>query len=58
MRTTRIYRSAMSAQEAVAELRRHAGTQFCPRCVTAMQRILPVEPREEGELGAELLAAS
>jgi HD-GYP domain-containing protein (c-di-GMP phosphodiesterase class II) len=43
MLTTRIYRSARPAHEALAELRRHAGTQFCPRCVSALERILPVE---------------
>ena len=43
MLTTRIYRAARPAAEALAELRRAAGTQFCPRTVTALERILPVE---------------
>jgi diguanylate cyclase (GGDEF)-like protein/putative nucleotidyltransferase with HDIG domain len=43
MLTTRIYRAARPASEALAELRRAAGSQFCPRCVTALERILPVE---------------
>ena len=34
MLTTRIYRAARPAAEALQELRRAAGTQFCPRCVT------------------------
>jgi putative nucleotidyltransferase with HDIG domain len=52
MLTTRIYRAARPATEALEELRRAAGTQFCPRCVSALERILPVEeidaePRRE-----------
>jgi HD-GYP domain-containing protein (c-di-GMP phosphodiesterase class II) len=43
MLTTRIYRAARPAAEALEELRRAAGTQFCPRCVTALERILPLE---------------
>jgi diguanylate cyclase (GGDEF)-like protein/putative nucleotidyltransferase with HDIG domain len=43
MLTTRIYRAARPAAEALQELRSAAGTQFCPRCVAALERILPVE---------------
>jgi diguanylate cyclase (GGDEF)-like protein/putative nucleotidyltransferase with HDIG domain len=43
MLTTRIYRAARPAAEALAELRRAAGTQFCPRCVAALERILPLD---------------
>ena len=43
MLTTRIYRAARPATEALEELRSAAGTQFCPRCVSALERILPVE---------------
>jgi diguanylate cyclase (GGDEF)-like protein/putative nucleotidyltransferase with HDIG domain len=43
MLTTRIYRAARPAAEALQELRASAGTQFCPRCVTALERILPLE---------------
>jgi diguanylate cyclase (GGDEF)-like protein/putative nucleotidyltransferase with HDIG domain len=46
MLTTRIYRAARPAAEALAELRRAAGSQFCPRCVTALERILPLESLE------------
>jgi diguanylate cyclase (GGDEF)-like protein/putative nucleotidyltransferase with HDIG domain len=46
MLTTRIYRAARPAQEALDELRLAAGTQFCPRCVTALERILPLETPE------------
>ena len=41
MLTTRIYRAARPACEALDELRRAAGSQFCPRCVAALERILP-----------------
>jgi putative nucleotidyltransferase with HDIG domain len=53
MVTTRIYRAARPAEEALDELRQAAGTQFCPRCVSALERILPLE-----EPAAELLVAS
>jgi putative nucleotidyltransferase with HDIG domain len=43
MLTTRIYRAARTAPEAIEELRRGAGTQFCPRTVAALERILPLE---------------
>jgi HD-GYP domain-containing protein (c-di-GMP phosphodiesterase class II) len=43
MLTTRIYRAARPAAEALQELRQAAGTQFCPRCVSALERILPLE---------------
>ncbi len=43
MLTTRIYRAARPLDEALSELRNAAGSQFCPRCVTALERILPLE---------------
>ena len=49
MLTTRIYRAARPAADALGELRRAAGTQFCPRTVAALERILPVEGLEDGE---------
>jgi putative nucleotidyltransferase with HDIG domain len=56
MLTTRIYRAARPATEALQELRRAAGTQFCPRCVSALERILPLESLqgdiERGRLSA------
>jgi HD-GYP domain-containing protein (c-di-GMP phosphodiesterase class II) len=47
MLTTRIYRAARPAVDALAELRRAAGTQFCPRCVGALERILPIARLDE-----------
>jgi diguanylate cyclase (GGDEF)-like protein/putative nucleotidyltransferase with HDIG domain len=49
MLTTRIYRAARPAAEALEELRRAAGSQFCPRCVSALERILPVGAVAERE---------
>jgi diguanylate cyclase (GGDEF)-like protein/putative nucleotidyltransferase with HDIG domain len=43
MLTTRIYRAARPVHEALAEVRRAANTQFCPRCVSALERILPLD---------------
>jgi diguanylate cyclase (GGDEF)-like protein/putative nucleotidyltransferase with HDIG domain len=51
MLTTRIYRAARPANDALEELRRGSGTQFCPRCVTALERLL------QGELEAERMRA-
>jgi putative nucleotidyltransferase with HDIG domain len=67
MLTTRIYRAARPASEALDELRRAAGTQFCPRCVGALERVLAVDstlpgkndtPREPQRSAAALAAAS
>src|SRR6187402_1030200 len=43
MLTTRIYRAARPPVEALSELKRASGSQFCPRCVGALQRVLPPE---------------
>jgi diguanylate cyclase (GGDEF)-like protein/putative nucleotidyltransferase with HDIG domain len=43
MLTTRVYRPARPANEALEELRRMAGTQFCPRCVLALETIVSVD---------------
>jgi HD-GYP domain-containing protein (c-di-GMP phosphodiesterase class II) len=58
MLTTRIYRAARPAMEAMDELKRSAGTQFCPRCVGALERILPPELLEDEAARRGLLAAS
>jgi diguanylate cyclase (GGDEF)-like protein/putative nucleotidyltransferase with HDIG domain len=60
MLTTRIYRAARPAAEALVELRRAAGTQFCPRCVAALERVLPIDTLGidvEDLQAAELLAS-
>jgi len=58
MLTTRIYRAARPASEALEELRRAAGTQFCPRCVAALERILPLEGLDDESARKRVLAAS
>jgi diguanylate cyclase (GGDEF)-like protein len=40
MLTNRIYRQSRSTIDALLELRRNAGTQFCHRCVDALERAL------------------
>src|SRR3954468_13572661 len=43
MLTTRIYRAARPVNEALAEVKDKSGSQFCPRCVGALERILPLD---------------
>jgi putative nucleotidyltransferase with HDIG domain len=40
IRTNRIYREPRSSTEALIELNRNAGDQFCPQCVAALERAL------------------
>jgi HD-GYP domain-containing protein (c-di-GMP phosphodiesterase class II) len=58
MLTTRIYRAARPASEALEELRNAAGTQFCPRCVAALERILPIEGIDDQDSRPRVLVAS
>jgi HD-GYP domain-containing protein (c-di-GMP phosphodiesterase class II) len=58
MLTTRIYRAARPPAEAIAELNRASGSQFCPRCVTALERILPIESLEPEGADPFLVAAA
>ena len=58
MLTTRIYRAARSADEALEELRKGAGSQFCPRCVAALERLLETEALAEHGIGIHLLATA
>jgi putative nucleotidyltransferase with HDIG domain len=46
MTTERVYRAALTLDEAVAEIRRGRGTDFCSGCVDALERVL-----ERGGLG-------
>ena len=52
MLTTRVYRPARPAQDALDELHRNAGSQFCPRCVGALEAIVAteIEPAQEPSL--------
>lgn len=56
MLTPRVYRPALSSAAALEELRRGAGTQFCPRCLEALDRIMLAEPADGADVPHELLA--
>ena len=43
MLTTRVYRPARPRTRRSRELRRKAGSQFCPRCVGALEAIVATE---------------
>jgi diguanylate cyclase (GGDEF)-like protein/putative nucleotidyltransferase with HDIG domain len=64
MLTTRIYRAARPVNEALAEVKDKSGSQFCPRCVAALERILPLDsvvgdlPNVEPQQKPELVRAS
>ena len=58
MLTTRIYRAARPADEALEELRRGARSQFCPRCVSALERLLQTDEHGESEPPSKLLATA
>ncbi len=58
MLTTRIYRAARPPAEALSELKRASGSQFCPRTVAALDRILPVESLESDTRPNDRLAAA
>ena len=40
MLSTRVYRPARDTADALRELHDHAGTQFCPRCVVALEQVV------------------
>jgi diguanylate cyclase (GGDEF)-like protein/putative nucleotidyltransferase with HDIG domain len=40
MLSTRVYKPARDYEDALRELREHAGTQFCPRCVVALEQLV------------------
>ncbi len=58
MLTTRIYRAARPADEALEELRRGSGSQFCPRCVSALERLLQTEESGETQPPSKLIATA
>jgi diguanylate cyclase (GGDEF)-like protein/putative nucleotidyltransferase with HDIG domain len=58
MLTNRIYKVARPADEALEELRRGGGSQFCPRCVAALERLLGNEQERELPDKPPLAAAS
>ena len=58
MLTTRTYREARTPAEALTELQTLAGAQFCPRCVAAIERILPREFLSGRRAQLEVVVAS
>jgi diguanylate cyclase (GGDEF)-like protein/putative nucleotidyltransferase with HDIG domain len=58
MLTTRIYRAARPADEALEELRRGSATQFCPRCVSALERLLQTDSGHPQQPAGPLLATA
>ena len=61
MLTNRVYRTARPAEDALDELRRAAGSQFCPRCVAALERVLAVDSVSgdaDSPLGRQLVATA
>lgn len=57
MLSTRVYRPGRPAREALAELRRQAGRQFCPRCVAALERLVRRGALAESGLTSRSLVA-
>jgi HD-GYP domain-containing protein (c-di-GMP phosphodiesterase class II) len=53
----RIYRSARPAADALEELRRGGGSQFCPRTVAALERLLQREQGSPDEITPPVAAA-
>jgi putative nucleotidyltransferase with HDIG domain len=58
MLTTRIYRAGRPARQALAEVRRGVGTQFCPMCVAALERIVAAGTLAEMGIGPRALLAA
>ncbi len=56
MLTSRIYRDALTEEEAFDELRRGSGTQFCPRCVHALEAAFGAEAEADVPPAEALLA--
>jgi putative nucleotidyltransferase with HDIG domain len=56
MLTTRVYRPGRSPEEAMAEVRRGAGSQFCPSCVGALERTVASGKLADLGLGEPSLA--
>ncbi len=57
MLTARPYRAELDPLQAIEEVREGAGTQFCPRCVDALDRLMLVELKRGADVPRELLAS-
>jgi HD-GYP domain-containing protein (c-di-GMP phosphodiesterase class II) len=58
MTTDRSYRSAMSLEDAMDELRANAGSQFSPAVVDALVRVLSEDPLAAGARGPRVAAVA
>jgi hypothetical protein len=59
MTSDRLYRGALSFEQAVSEIRRHAGSQYCPRVVGALDAAIARDPGSwRGETRTSLEQAS
>ncbi len=58
MLTNRIYRTARPAADAREQLRGGAGSQFCPRCIGALERLLDGDESHKQVAKSPLAAAS
>ena len=56
MLTARPYRPELDPLRAMEEVRDGSGTQFCPRCVHALDRLMLAELRRGADVPRELLA--
>lgn len=57
MLTTRVYRPGRPAREALSELRREMGRQFCPSCVAALERLVARGSFEQAGLAPRALVS-
>ena len=56
MVTKRVYRDAMSFEDALEEIRNGSGHDFCPRCVKAVERTVAAGTLERALLGIGVAA--
>lgn len=54
MTSDRSYRAALTLDAAVAEIRRNAGTQFCPLVVSAFMACLVRDPTLNGQFATQV----
>jgi diguanylate cyclase (GGDEF)-like protein len=57
MLTARPYRPELDPLEAIGRVRDGSGTQFCPRCVDALDRLMLAELKRGADVPRELLAS-
>jgi HD-GYP domain-containing protein (c-di-GMP phosphodiesterase class II) len=58
MTTDRSYRAAMSLDEALGELQANSGTQFDPRVVESLVRVISDDPLAAGARGPRVAVAA